>query len=98
VRLKPYAHERQQTKITILHILVSAFLDIRHEGKRLWAEHQVLTFNHHINQCTYIKLLILKHLRSLQHVSILRSSSGFLKRNRVAPWRWAWDRNMLERF
>ena len=38
--------------------------------------HFAETLNQHTNQYTYIKLFILTHLKSLQHVSILRSSSG----------------------
>ena len=38
--------------------------------------HFVESFNYHTNKCTYIKFLTLKHLKSLQNVSILRSSSG----------------------
>ena len=38
--------------------------------------HFAESFDQHTNQCTYIKLFILKHLKLLQHVSILRSSSG----------------------
>jgi len=33
-------------------------------------------FNQHTNQCTHITFFTLLHLKSLQHVSILRSSSG----------------------
>ena len=38
--------------------------------------HFVQSFNQHTNQCTYINFFTLKRLKSLQHVSILRSSSG----------------------
>ena len=38
--------------------------------------HFVESFNQHTNWRTYIKFFILKHLKSQQHVSILRSSSG----------------------